>query len=84
MAKTDLTAARADLFRRKRGRCEYCSVQMRFEDSTLDHWVPQLMGGKSQRNNLVLACRDCNNKKASMTPWEWMTRNKQPTEGGLR
>lgn len=82
--KTDLTAIRRELFQRKRGRCEYCKQTMAFEDSTLDHWVPKAMGGTNQRNNLILACEGCNNKKASMTPWEWMTRDKQPTEGGLR
>ena len=67
---------RQRLWRRQKGRCAYCGVQMikklpgqvgvadKGKTWTLDHVHPQAKGGPSTRDNLVLACRDCNQKKA--------------------
>ncbi|MCK5517557.1 MAG: HNH endonuclease [Desulfobulbaceae bacterium] len=53
------------------GLCYYCSRKMAYRDLTMDHLVPLARGGRSTKNNLVPACKDCNNKKKSMLPLEW-------------
>jgi 5-methylcytosine-specific restriction protein A len=53
------------------GLCYYCSRKMAYRDLTMDHLVPLARGGHSTKNNLVPACKDCNNKKKSMLPLEW-------------
>jgi len=37
----------------------------------MDHLIPLARGGKSNRANLVPACKDCNNKKKASLPFEW-------------
>jgi 5-methylcytosine-specific restriction endonuclease McrA len=37
----------------------------------MDHLVPIIRGGKSTKNNLVTACKECNNKKKHSLPLEW-------------
>ncbi len=53
------------------GLCYYCSRKIAYRDLTMDHLVPLARGGCSTKNNLVPACKDCNNKKKSMLPLEW-------------
>ncbi len=53
------------------GLCYYCSRKIAYRDLTMDHLVPLARGGRSTKNNLVPACKDCNNKKKSMLPLEW-------------
>lgn len=80
------------LWKRQRGKCEYCGCQMTKRGvpngerqsgtmATLDHITPRLNGGQG-RGNLVLACRTCNNKKAakSLTEFsqsEWLERKRR-------
>jgi 5-methylcytosine-specific restriction endonuclease McrA len=33
--------------------------------------VPLIRGGRSVRGNVVPACKECNNTKKSLLPWEW-------------
>ena len=37
----------------------------------MDHIIPVIRGGKSTKNNIATACKDCNNKKKHMLPVEW-------------
>ena len=37
----------------------------------MDHVVPLIRGGRSVKNNVVPACKDCNNKKKHSLPLEW-------------
>jgi len=53
------------------GRCYYCNRKTAYRDLTMDHLVPLARGGRSTKNNLVPACKNCNNKKKSMMPLEW-------------
>jgi 5-methylcytosine-specific restriction endonuclease McrA len=34
--------------------------------ATADHVIPQMRGGTDRATNLVLACKDCNNRRATM------------------
>jgi 5-methylcytosine-specific restriction protein A len=53
------------------GVCHYCRRQVGARALTLDHVVPLIRGGRSVRANMVAACKDCNNRKQSLLPWEW-------------
>ena len=53
------------------GRCYYCAKKVAFRDLSMDHLVPLARGGRSTKNNLVPACKECNNRKKSMMPLEW-------------
>ncbi|ABI58112.1 HNH endonuclease [Alkalilimnicola ehrlichii MLHE-1] len=58
------------LFRRDDHFCLYCGD--RFPDSLLsrDHVTPVAQGGADHWNNLVTACKRCNNHKGARTPEE--------------
>ncbi len=53
------------------GRCYYCGRNIEPGELTMDHVVPLIRGGKSTKNNLVPACKECNNKKSYLLPFEW-------------
>ena len=52
--------------------CYYCEKILASKEVTMDHVVPLSQGGKSVKSNLVVACKDCNNKKKNMTTIEWL------------
>jgi len=54
-----------------RGRCYYCNTSVLPKELTMDHLVPVIRGGKSVKNNIVTACKACNNKKKYLLPIEW-------------
>lgn len=47
--------------------CGYCGDKA----TSLDHIIPRFKSGSSNRNNLVPACRRCNQNKASASMEEW-------------
>lgn len=53
------------------GLCYYCGKSFKPDELTMDHKIPLVRGGVSEKNNLVPACKDCNNKKKYMLPTEW-------------
>ena len=57
--------------RLSRGTCYYCGQRFAPDELTMDHIIPIIRGGKSTKNNLAPACKDCNNKKQHMLPMEW-------------
>ncbi len=54
-----------------RGICYYCGRRFKPSELTMDHLIPLARGGRSVRDNLVPACKECNTKKKYMLPWEW-------------
>jgi 5-methylcytosine-specific restriction endonuclease McrA len=44
--------------------CQYCGQRYRSSELTMDHVVPRSQGGQRTFENIVSACRPCNNKKA--------------------
>jgi 5-methylcytosine-specific restriction protein A len=54
-----------------KGACYYCGTQVGAPNLTMDHVVPLVRGGKSTKNNLVPACKQCNNRKKYLLPLEW-------------
>lgn len=53
------------------GLCYYCHKKFPYKQLTMDHLVPLARGGRSTKDNLVPACKDCNNKKKNMMAVEW-------------
>ena len=45
------------------GICYYCGVKFLSDELTMDHKIPLARGGYSEKGNLVVACKECNNKK---------------------
>jgi len=65
-----VTFSRRNIFHRDRHACQYCGARPRTEDLTIDHVQPRSRGGTSTWENCVLACLDCNKRKADRTPVE--------------
>ena len=68
------------------GICHYCGEKFPPQTLTMDHMIPLSRGGKSEKINLVPACKTCNNKKKYMLPVEWdeyiNTLNRKPESTG--
>ena len=56
---------RRKVFLRDNYTCQYCG--RRTSDLTLDHVIPRHMGGTHSWENVVTACRSCNQRKAGRT-----------------
>jgi len=56
------------VYERDHGRCAYCGRNLSFAEASLDHIVPQHQNGPTSWDNLINACRRCNEKKANRTP----------------
>jgi len=68
--RTKVAFSRNHIFLRDNHQCQYCRKSPPLKDLTLDHVVPATRGGPRTWDNLVTACRDCNQKKGSRTPEE--------------
>ncbi|MDY6933770.1 MAG: HNH endonuclease signature motif containing protein [Spirochaetota bacterium] len=53
------------------GVCHYCGGKCSPDNLTMDHLIPLSRGGRSEKVNIVPACKDCNNKKKYLLPVEW-------------
>jgi 5-methylcytosine-specific restriction endonuclease McrA len=62
--------SRRTLYKRDRYTCQYCGCHPGTESLTLDHVVPRSRGGLTTWTNVVLACIECNSRKANRTPQE--------------
>ncbi len=60
--------SRRNILKRDGYRCQYCGVKS--HELTIDHIIPKSRGGNDSWDNLVSACKECNNKKADRTPEE--------------
>lgn len=52
--------------------CHYCGRELTEDVMSADHRIPKLRGGSHARENLVPACRPCNNRKSLLTEEEYM------------
>ena len=50
--------------------CYYCGILLARENRSLDHFVPRSRGGSGEEENLVTACKKCNQRKGNMLPSE--------------
>ena len=58
-----LPCTRKNILIRDENRCQYCAKCFRDGDLTVDHVLPKSKGGISSWNNVVAACKPCNQKK---------------------
>lgn len=68
LPKSAVTFSRRNVFKRDKFMCQYCGAQPGSEELTIDHVLPRAQGGTSTWANCVLACIDCNSRKADRTP----------------
>ena len=68
MPSTKAHFNRKSLYRRDRSTCQYCGEKKIAEQLSLDHVLPRCQGGMTNWENIVVACKDCNSKKAGRTP----------------
>ena len=69
------------------GVCYHCGSKFSKELLTMDHLVPVARGGKSTKNNCVVSCNECNNKKGhklgvELTLEEMAARGELPSDDG--
>lgn len=54
----------------QKGRCWWCNCKLTGQDYHVDHRIPLSRGGDDGPDNIVVTCRECNQKKNSKMPWE--------------
>ncbi len=59
---------RYEILRRDNFECRYCGRTPPQVKLTVDHVVPEVLGGRTEPGNLVAACGDCNAGKSSVAP----------------
>lgn len=57
-----------ELFRRDRHTCLYCGEQFPTSELTRDHIMPVALGGQDSWENVVTACKPCNQNKGCRSP----------------
>jgi 5-methylcytosine-specific restriction endonuclease McrA len=62
--------SRENIYVRDKYTCQYCLGRHSAKDLTLDHVIPVSKGGKKDWDNIVTACKTCNQIKANRTPNE--------------
>lgn len=62
--------SRRNIFKRDNFTCQYCGVHPGSEELTIDHVRPKSRGGVTTWENCVVACVECNSRKAARTPDE--------------
>lgn len=73
--------SRRNIFKRDRHCCQYCGVQPKLKELTVDHVMPKSRGGRGEWTNCVLACVECNKRKSNRTPDEaGMRLRRKPTK----
>jgi 5-methylcytosine-specific restriction endonuclease McrA len=65
--KKRIKFSRQNVLARDKFKCQYCGVRGRGSALTFDHVIPRSKGGKTSWENVVMACEDCNARKADKT-----------------
>lgn len=66
--KRNVRFSRLHIYIRDRNTCQYCGHRYNRSDLNLDHVVPVSLGGKTDWENIVCSCVDCNIKKGGRSP----------------
>ena len=68
--KSPVKFSRQNIYARDKYRCQYCGEKFSSEELTYDHVIPRSRGGKTEWENIVTCCVDCNRRKGGKTPSE--------------
>lgn len=60
--------SRINIFSRDQNNCQYCGRNWSRGQLTLDHVIPIVQGGRKCWENIVTACKICNQRKGGRTP----------------
>ena len=60
--------SRINIFLRDNHSCQYCGKTFQKHQLTLDHVIPIVQGGRKSWENIVTACKPCNQRKGGRTP----------------
>ena len=63
----DGAPTRQNIIWRDKNLCQYCGDDFKTVELTVDHVLPRSRGGKNTWENLVAACKPCNQKKGAKT-----------------
>lgn len=66
--KRGIKYSKLNVFLRDGFRCQYCGEKGTLDTLTRDHVVPRCRGGQTSWENVVTACRGCNERKDDRTP----------------
>jgi len=66
--KLKVSFNRRNILRRDKFTCQYCGNKPPAGELTLDHITPRSKGGGDSWENVVAACKRCNNVKADQSP----------------
>lgn len=79
---------KTSLFYRDGGICAYCGKELSSTNIvTKDHVIPKKLGGKTEWNNIVCSCSECNVNKGDKIPegmWKPKITPYMPTIGHIR
>jgi hypothetical protein len=56
------------IYHRDNKRCYYCGKTLKFNQTTLDHFIPLSKGGTDDIFNIVTCCKKCNKIKGDNLP----------------
>ena len=68
------TNLRSAVLQRDGNKCVYCGRSGKRRRLELDHAIPKSQGGPDRYDNLVAACRTCNQKRENLPLEQWLKR----------
>jgi len=68
MPRTKVRFSRHNIYMRDSNTCQYCGRELPRVDLNLDHVIPRAQGGRTNWENVVCCCIDCNLSKGARTP----------------
>ena len=82
-----LPCTRKNVLTRDEHQCQYCGNHFRESELTIDHVIPRSKGGTNSWDNVVTACRACNQLKSNYllenSPVSLIRRPKKPSYRSL-
>jgi len=65
--KKHVKFSRYNLYMRDLFKCQYCDDVFDYDELTIDHVVPRMLGGKTNWENCTTSCKSCNSAKGHKT-----------------